>query len=89
MDPIPLYGRVTLLHRDPQQRNITLVMLRTGFLAAAEVNVHRLIKATLLCEVVGEFEGMAGRIGGRSATTPVPSTCHQRAPGMCRRVMQS
>src|SRR5918996_693459 len=65
------------------------VMLCTGFLAAAEVNVHRLIKANLLCEVVGEFEGMAGRIGGRSATTPVPGTCHQRAPGMCRRVMQS
>jgi hypothetical protein len=89
MDPISLYGRVALLHRDPQQRYITPMMLGTGFRAAAQVNVHGLIEVTVLCEVVGELEGMAGRIGGRSATTPVAGTCHQRAPGMGRRVMQS
>jgi hypothetical protein len=84
MDTIPLYGCVTLLHSDTQQRDIALVVLRTGFWAAAQVNVDRAIEANLPREAVGEFEGMAGRIGSGRAAACVPGACHQRTPGMCR-----
>src|SRR5262245_45797956 len=64
IDAIALHDGVTLLHGDPEESQITLVMLCARLWATAQMNVDRTIEGDALYEVTGQLEGMRGRVRG-------------------------